>query len=160
MELCRPPCRISNEAPGSGRLPDEWATDTDRRQDEHAARIVGHVPNQTNPPAAREEEWRESSETTRWPDPHLLGSRACRADRDGWEGTMSDEDDEKTPSGRPLARWVRIEAAAEWLGLGVRFLRRLVAEKRIPYSKVGKYLLFDLNELDAWVRSQHVDPLI
>ncbi|MFT6392768.1 MAG: excisionase family DNA binding protein [Ilumatobacter sp.] len=72
---------------------------------------------------------------------------------------MSDQDDKMNPSGRPSACWVRIEAAAEWLGLGVRFLRRLVAEKRIPYSKVGKYLLFDLNKLDDWVRSQHIDPL-
>ena len=70
---------------------------------------------------------------------------------------MSEQDDKMNRSGRPSACWVRIEAAAEWLG--VRFLRRLVAEKRIPYSKVGKYLLFDLNELDDWVRSQHIDPL-
>ena len=71
---------------------------------------------------------------------------------------MSEQKDKRNPSGRPSARWVRIEAAAEWLGLRVRFLRRLVAVKRIPYSKVGKYLLFELNELDVWVRSQHIDP--
>jgi len=59
----------------------------------------------------------------------------------------------------PFSSWVRIEGAAEWLGCKVCFLRRLVAERRIPYSKVGKYLMFDLRELDEWVRSHRVDPV-
>lgn len=54
--------------------------------------------------------------------------------------------------------FVRIERAADWLGCKVCFLRRLVAQRRIPHFKVGKYLYFDLYELDAWVRRQRIDP--
>ena len=54
---------------------------------------------------------------------------------------------------------MRIEAAAELLGCKVFYLRRLVAERQIPYSKVGKYLFFDLYELDAWIGSQRIDPI-
>ena len=54
--------------------------------------------------------------------------------------------------------FVRIEGAADWLGCKVCFLRRLVAQRRIPHFKVGKYLYFDLYELDAWVRRQRIDP--
>ena len=54
---------------------------------------------------------------------------------------------------------VRIEAAAEWLGCKVCFVRRLVAERRIPFYKPAKYLLFDLDELDQWVRRHRVGPV-
>ncbi|MFN3256270.1 MAG: helix-turn-helix domain-containing protein [Ilumatobacter sp.] len=72
---------------------------------------------------------------------------------------MSEKDESRGRTDRPSPHWVRIEAAAEWLGCKVCYLRRLVAERRIPYSKVGKYLFFDLYELDAWIGSQRIDPI-
>ena len=56
--------------------------------------------------------------------------------------------------------WVRIEVAAERLGCGVSLVRRLVAERRIPFYKPTKYLLFDRDELDQWVRRHRTDPSI
>lgn len=56
--------------------------------------------------------------------------------------------------------WVRIEVAAERLGCGVSLVRRLVAERRIPFYKPTKYLLFDRDELDQWVRRHRTDPFI
>jgi len=55
--------------------------------------------------------------------------------------------------------WVRIEVAAERLGCGVSLVRRLVAERRIPFYKPTKYLLFDRDELDQWVRRHRTDPI-
>jgi len=64
-----------------------------------------------------------------------------------------------TPTSRAPSGFMRIEEAAAFLGCKVCFLRRLVAERRIPYYKPGKYLLFDRNDLIAWVRRFRVDPV-
>lgn len=40
-----------------------------------------------------------------------------------------------------------------------RLLRRLVHERRIPYSKPAKGVLIDLNDLDAMVEHSRVEPV-
>lgn len=49
---------------------------------------------------------------------------------------------------RPL---LDINGVAERLGVPVRHIRRLVAERRIPYIKWGSILHFDPDEIDAWI---------
>ncbi len=44
-----------------------------------------------------------------------------------------------------------IEEVARLLGVGVRHVRRLVADRRIPYLKWGHLLRFDPVEIDAWL---------
>lgn len=44
-----------------------------------------------------------------------------------------------------------IEDVAELLGVGVRHVRRLVAEQRIPYLKWGHLLRFDPAEIESWL---------
>ncbi|MPY94130.1 MAG: helix-turn-helix domain-containing protein [Acidimicrobiia bacterium] len=51
---------------------------------------------------------------------------------------------------------IDIAAAAERLGVSVRYVRRLVAQRRIPYVKLGHYLRFDPTELDAWIDQSRV----
>jgi len=48
--------------------------------------------------------------------------------------------------------------AAERLGVPERFVRRLVAERRLAYIKVGRYVRFDQAVLDAWIAAQRVEP--
>jgi excisionase family DNA binding protein len=48
-------------------------------------------------------------------------------------------------------RLCSIDEAAEHLGVSVRFVRRLVAERRIRHMKVGRYVRFDRTDLDAFV---------
>ncbi len=48
-------------------------------------------------------------------------------------------------------RLVDIDGAAEYLTVSVRYVRTLVADRRLPYLKVGKYVRFDLDELDDWL---------
>ena len=55
---------------------------------------------------------------------------------------------------RPL---LDINGVAERLGVPVRHIRRLVAERRIPYIKWGSILHFDPDEIDAWI-DQHRQP--
>ena len=50
----------------------------------------------------------------------------------------------------PGARYLSIVEAAGYLNVGVRFMRRLVADRRIRYYKVGKFLRFDPADLDAF----------
>ena len=54
-------------------------------------------------------------------------------------------------------RLVDINGVADYLGVTVRHIRRLVAEERIPYIKWGSHLHFDLDEIDAWL-DQHRRP--
>ena len=56
-------------------------------------------------------------------------------------------------SGSPTVRpaLVNIEQVAERLGVSVRHMRRLIAERRIPYVKWGHLLRFDPDEVDRWI---------
>ena len=40
-----------------------------------------------------------------------------------------------------------------------RHVRRLVAERRIPFFKVGKFVRFDPGELDVWLEQQRVEVI-
>ncbi len=44
-----------------------------------------------------------------------------------------------------------LPAVADRLGVNQRHVRRLVAERRIPFLKWGHLLRFDPTELEAWL---------
>ena len=46
---------------------------------------------------------------------------------------------------------IDIDEVAERLGVSTRYVRRLVAERRIAYLKVGRLLRFDADVVDAWL---------
>jgi excisionase family DNA binding protein len=46
---------------------------------------------------------------------------------------------------------MNIDQLAQRLGITVRHVRRLVAERRVPYLKVGKLVRFDSAEIAAWL---------
>jgi excisionase family DNA binding protein len=52
---------------------------------------------------------------------------------------------------------IGVEDLAAWLGVDVVFVRRLVAERRIPFLKIGKYVRFDPDEVAEWINRQRVD---
>ncbi len=52
-----------------------------------------------------------------------------------------------------LPRLVDINEVAVHLGVKVRHVRRLVAERRIPFVKWGHLLRFDPDEIQRWVDS-------
>jgi excisionase family DNA binding protein len=43
------------------------------------------------------------------------------------------------------------------LGVGVRQIRRLVEERRIPFVKVGRYVRFDVDDVARWVEDHRFD---
>jgi excisionase family DNA binding protein len=53
---------------------------------------------------------------------------------------------------------IDIHGVAEVLGVTPRHIQRLVAERRIPYLKVGRFVRFDRAELSVWLNHQRVEP--
>lgn len=52
-----------------------------------------------------------------------------------------------------------MEAAADYLGASPRFIRRLVAERRVPYVKLGRLVRFTAEDLDGYIAAGRVEPL-
>lgn len=53
---------------------------------------------------------------------------------------------------------LNVDQAAERLGTSPRFIRRLIAERRIAFAKLGKHVRIDTADLDAFVAAGRVAP--
>jgi excisionase family DNA binding protein len=53
-------------------------------------------------------------------------------------------------------RLLTIDQLAERLGITVRHVRRLVAERRLPYYKVGRLVRFDPAEISQWLQTRRI----
>ena len=52
-----------------------------------------------------------------------------------------------------------IEDLADRLGVSVRYVRRLVAERRIGYIKVGHLVRFEPEQVERWIDHNRVRAL-
>ena len=52
-----------------------------------------------------------------------------------------------------------VEEAAERLNTTTRFIRRLVAERRIAFTKVGRHVRIESDVLDAFIAAGRVEPI-
>jgi excisionase family DNA binding protein len=50
-----------------------------------------------------------------------------------------------------------VEQAAERLGTSVRFVRRLIAERRIAYVKLGRHVRIAVVDLEAFIVAGRVE---
>ncbi|MGD0442109.1 MAG: helix-turn-helix domain-containing protein [Acidimicrobiales bacterium] len=50
-----------------------------------------------------------------------------------------------------LPQLLTIDQLAERLGVSIRHIRRLIAERRVPYLKVGWFIRFDPADIAAWL---------
>ena len=57
-----------------------------------------------------------------------------------------------------VERLLTVDEAAERLGTSARFIRRLIAERRIAYTKLGRHVRIAGRDLDAFVASGRVEP--
>jgi excisionase family DNA binding protein len=62
-----------------------------------------------------------------------------------------------TPS-RETPALLTVEQVAERLGTSVRFVRRLRAERRLPFVKLGKHLRIDSADLEAFIDAHRERP--
>ena len=51
-----------------------------------------------------------------------------------------------------------VEQSAERLGVGVRFVRRLIAERRIRIHKIGKHVRIAEADIDAFIAASRIEP--
>jgi excisionase family DNA binding protein len=59
----------------------------------------------------------------------------------------------------PAERLLTVEAAAERLSTKPRFIRRLIAERRIEFVKVGRYVRVSESALNDFIEAGKVSPL-
>lgn len=72
----------------------------------------------------------------------------------GTESPQSKRDWAHPPTDWPL---LDVGAVADALGITRRHVQRLVAERRIPFLKVGRFVRFDQNEIKRWMDEQRVE---
>jgi excisionase family DNA binding protein len=56
-----------------------------------------------------------------------------------------------------LDRLLTVEEAADRLGTSVRFVRRLVFQRRIAYTKLGRHVRIASGDLDAFIEAGRVE---
>jgi excisionase family DNA binding protein len=59
-----------------------------------------------------------------------------------------------------MDRLLTFEEAAARLGTPTRFVRRLFAERRIPFSKIGKYVRFRAEDIDSFIDAGRIEPTV
>jgi excisionase family DNA binding protein len=48
-------------------------------------------------------------------------------------------------------RWLDVRAAAEYVGSTVSFIRGLIWDGAVPYTRAGKKFIIDVRDLDAYM---------
>jgi excisionase family DNA binding protein len=56
-----------------------------------------------------------------------------------------------------MQQLLTVGQAADRLGTSERFIRRLIFERRIPYTKLGRHVRIAARDLDAFVRAGRVE---
>ena len=56
-------------------------------------------------------------------------------------------------------RLLTIQEMAELTGLSIATLYKMVNQRRIPYTKVGRLLRFDRRLIDDWLQANTVMPM-
>jgi excisionase family DNA binding protein len=57
------------------------------------------------------------------------------------------------------SHYLNVEQAADYLNTSVRFVRRLIAERRVAFHKVGAHVRLAVEDLEAFVRAGRVEPI-
>ena len=57
-----------------------------------------------------------------------------------------------------MDRMLNIDQVAERLGTSPRFVRRLVAERRIAFNKVGRHIRFNTADVAQFIHAGRVEP--
>ncbi len=57
-----------------------------------------------------------------------------------------------------MERLLSVQDAAAELGTPVRFVRRLIAERRIRFHKIGKYVRISSTDLHAFIMAGAIEP--
>lgn len=56
-------------------------------------------------------------------------------------------------------KYLKVPEAADYLNTSVRFVRRLIAERRIAFHKAGTHVRLAVTDLDAFMQAGRVEPV-
>lgn len=56
-------------------------------------------------------------------------------------------------------RYLTVPEAADYLNTSVRFVRRLIAERRIAFHHVGRHVRLRVVDLETFVQAGRVEPV-
>jgi excisionase family DNA binding protein len=59
----------------------------------------------------------------------------------------------------PAGRLLTVDAAADRLSTSPRFIRRLIAERRIEFVKIGRYVRISESALHDFIEAGRVEPM-
>ncbi|MTD56876.1 excisionase family DNA-binding protein [Amycolatopsis sp. RM579] len=59
-----------------------------------------------------------------------------------------------------MKTYVGVEEAAALLKTSVRFVRRLIAERRITFYRVGRHVRLAVEDLESFVEAGKVEPIV
>ncbi len=57
------------------------------------------------------------------------------------------------------AKYLTVDEAAAYLNTGVRFVRRLIAERRIAFHKAGVHVRLAVVDLEAFMQAGRIEPI-
>jgi excisionase family DNA binding protein len=58
-----------------------------------------------------------------------------------------------------MDKYLTVPETAEYLNTSERFVRRLIAERRIAFHHVGRHIRLSMTDLDTWLATSRVEPL-
>ncbi|MGH3755046.1 MAG: excisionase family DNA-binding protein [Pseudonocardiaceae bacterium] len=58
-----------------------------------------------------------------------------------------------------MEKYFTVPETAEYLNTSERFVRRLVAERRIAFHHVGRHVRIAMSDLDGWLALSRVEPI-
>jgi excisionase family DNA binding protein len=58
-----------------------------------------------------------------------------------------------------METYLTVRETADYLNTSDRFVRRLIAERRIAFHHVGRHVRLAVSDLDAWLAAGRVEPL-
>lgn len=58
-----------------------------------------------------------------------------------------------------METYLSVPETADYLNTSERFVRRLIAERRVAFHHVGRHVRFALSDLDEWLAGSRVEPI-
>lgn len=58
-----------------------------------------------------------------------------------------------------MEKYLNVQETAEYLNTSERFVRRLIAERRIAFHHVGRHVRIALSDVDGWLAAGRVEPI-
>jgi excisionase family DNA binding protein len=58
-----------------------------------------------------------------------------------------------------MQQYLTVSETAAYLNTSERFVRRLIAERRITFHHVGRHVRFAITDLEEWLAASRVEPI-